>query len=462
MKSKKCLLLCMSAAILMTACQSSPEEDIVVNKNEGVLESAIEESSDGDTAKSEDIPETYQDEFMNDSGDVSVQINAKVSAVDGALPVLRVTPHEITGEEVKTWAEVLFDGQEAYEPNHTLTKNEIEAEILRYKQMASNKDRLIEEYGSESQAQSMIDDYNRKIADYESMYDTAPESVERKTSDWNFHPYDYYDAEASIRGGQADYESLKETSLLEAVSEDRMLMLTAANRSASDYVMHHIMFYRLEEGKTDIPYADTSMEDAEKIADELIDTLGLGRDNWDLALSADISISDDAVQQRLIYTPVYKEIPVIYGPTINTKSEDLYAANYEYTNLEINLYNGEIDSVWLFSPVDIVNIENEDVATISFKEASNRFKTQAQTAYTRGQWVDPEDPMHTDSQVSVKTERIRQGLFRIKEKNNNDEFLIVPVWAFESTVYLDDEAWTGDICLINAVDGSVIDASLGY
>ena len=47
--------------------------------------------------------------------------------------------------------------------------------------------------------------------------------------------------------------------------------------------------------------------------------------------------------------------------------------------------------------------------------------------------------MHTDSQVSVKTERIRQGLFRIKEKNNNDEFLIVPVWAFESTVYLDDE-----------------------
>ena len=70
--------------------------------------------------------------------------------------------------------------------------------------------------------------------------------------------------------------------------------------------------------------------------------------------------------------------------------------------------------------------------------------------------------MHTDSQVSVKTERIRQGLFRIKEKNNNDEFLIVPVWAFESTVYLDDEAWTGDICLINAVDGSVIDASLGY
>mgnify|MGYP005780694571 CR=1 FL=1 len=459
MKSKKCLLLCMSAAILMTACQSSPEEDIVVNKNEGVLESAIKDSSSQEVS---DAPDTYQDEFTNDAGDVTVQIDAQVFALNNAMPVIRVTPHEITGEEVKTWAEVLFDGQEAYEPNHTLTKNEIEAEILRYKQMASNKDRLIEEYGSESQAQSMIDDYNRKIADYESMYDTAPEAVERKTSDWNFHPYDYYDAEASIRGGQADYESLKETSLLEAVSEDRMLMLTAANRSASDYVMHHIMFYRLEEGKTDIPYADTSMEDAEKIADELIDTLGLGRDNWDLALSADISISDDAVQQRLIYTPVYEEIPVIYGPTINTKSEDLYAANYEYTNLEINLYNGEIDSVWLFSPVDIVNIENEDVATISFKEASNRFKTQAQTAYTRGQWVDPEDPMHTDSQVSVKTERIRQGLFRIKEKNNNDEFLIVPVWAFESTVYLDDEAWTGDICLINAVDGSVIDASLGY
>ncbi len=459
MKSKKCLLLYMSAAILMTACQSSPEEDIVVNKNEGVLESAIKDSSSQEVS---DAPDTYQDEFTNDAGDVTVQIDAQVSTLDNAMPVIRVTPHEITGEEVKTWAEVLFDGQEAYEPNHTLTKNEIEAEILRYKQMAADKDRLIEEYGSESQAQSMIDDYNRKIADYESMYDTAPEAVERKTSDWNFHPYDYYDAEASIRGGQADYESLKETSLLEAVSEDRMLMLTAANRSASDYVMHHIMFYRLEEGKTDIPYADTSMEDAEKIADELIDTLGLGRDNWDLALSADISISDDAVQQRLIYTPVYEEIPVIYGPTINTKSEDLYAANYEYTNLEINLYNGEIDSVWLFSPVDIVNIENEDVAVISFKEASNRFKTLAQTSYTADQWIDPEDPTFDDVQARIETTQIRQGLFRIKEKDNSGEFLIVPVWAFESNIYLNDIEWSSDICLINAVDGSVIDASLGY
>ena len=116
----------------------------------------------------------------------------------------------------------------------------------------------------------------------------------------------------------------------------------------------------------------------------------------------------------------------------------------------------------LFSPVDIVNIENEDVATISFKEASNRFKTLAQTSYTADQWIDPEDPTFDDVQARIETTQIRQGLFRIKEKDNSGEFLIVPVWAFESNIYLNDIEWSSDICLINAVDGSVIDASLGY
>ena len=230
MKSKKCLLLCISAAILMTACQPSPEEDIVVNKNEGVLESAIEESSGGDTVKSEDIPETYQDEFMNDSGDVSVRINAKVSAVDGAVTVLRVKPHEITGEEVKGWADVLFGGQEAYEPNNVLTKGELEKETLHYRQLASDRDGLIEIYGSEDAAQGMIDYYNEMISGYEGMYDAAPETYDRKLSDWTFHPYDYYDAEAAMRESREDYESLKETMLLETVSEDRTLNLSAANR----------------------------------------------------------------------------------------------------------------------------------------------------------------------------------------------------------------------------------------
>ena len=459
MKRGKSLLCVCAAIFLMTACQPSPEGDIVVNKNEGVLESAIKDSSSQEVSEA---PDTYQDEFTNDAGDVTVQIDAQVSSLDNAMPVIRVMPHEITGEEVKTWAEVLFDGQEAYEPNHTLTKSEIEAEILRYKQMATDKDRLIEEYGSESQAQSMIDDYNRKIADYESMYDTAPETSQRKLSDWAFHPYDYYDAEASVNEGQADYDSLKETDLLQTVSEDRMLMLSAANRTASDYVMHHMMFYRLEEGLEEIPYKNVTIEESGQIAEHLIEDLGLGNENWTLAYSADLSAEDEAVRQRFVYTPAYFDIPVIYGPTVDVKSEELYAANYQYTSLEINLYNGMIDSVWLFSPVDILNIENEDVAVISFEEACDRFKTLAQTSYTADQWIDPEDPTFDDVQARIETTQIRQGLFRIKEKDNSGEFLIVPVWAFESNIYLNDIEWSSDICLINAVDGSVIDASLGY
>ena len=146
-----------------------------------------------------------------------------------------------------------------------------------------------------------------------------------------------------------------------------MLMLSAANRTASDYVMHHMMFYRLEEGLEEIPYKNVTIEEGGQIAEHLIEDLGLGNENWTLAYSADLSAEDEAVRQRFVYTPAYFDIPVIYGPTVDVKSEELYAANYQYTSLEINLYNGMIDSVWLFSPVDILNIENEDVAVILLK-----------------------------------------------------------------------------------------------
>ena len=110
-----------------------------------------------------------------------------------------------------------------------------------------------------------------------------------------------------------------------------------------------------------------------------------------------------------------------------------------------------------------MNIENEDVAVISFEEACDRFKTLAQTSYTADQWIDPEDPTFDDVQARIETTQIRQGLFRIKEKDNSGEFLIVPVWAFESNSLFEMISnGRRDICLINAVDGSVIDASLGY
>lgn len=55
---KAILVSILMCSFALTACQSAPEDDIVVNKNDGVLESAIHESangSDGETKTPECI-----------------------------------------------------------------------------------------------------------------------------------------------------------------------------------------------------------------------------------------------------------------------------------------------------------------------------------------------------------------------------------------------------------------------
>ena len=56
------------------------------------------------------------------AGDMTVNVNAAVQSLEGDIPVVRVIPQEITTDEVKCWAEVLFEGQSAYEPTTVLSK----------------------------------------------------------------------------------------------------------------------------------------------------------------------------------------------------------------------------------------------------------------------------------------------------------------------------------------------------
>ncbi len=148
--------------LLLQGCQENPQEDVVVNRTDGVLESAILESagvndSEGSAGNHETAPESYTDSFVNASGDVTVTVDAYIQACNDPMPVVRIAPHDITSQEVQNWAQVLFDGHTAYEPASQLSKSEIEEQVLFYRQLAADRDGLIAEYGSEADAQVMID-----------------------------------------------------------------------------------------------------------------------------------------------------------------------------------------------------------------------------------------------------------------------------------------------------------------
>lgn len=132
MKQKvKINILIICAAIFLTACQPTPEKDIVVNKNEGVLESRI--SQEVTEAQTFDVPETVN-EGVCEGKQYSVAIDAGVQVTAlSAYPVYAIAPADFTQQEVDAVIGYFFGDRPLYAPNYTKTKSMIEDELVRTK-----------------------------------------------------------------------------------------------------------------------------------------------------------------------------------------------------------------------------------------------------------------------------------------------------------------------------------------
>lgn len=449
----------LACSFALTACQAAPEDDIVVNKNDGVLESAIHESADASDGETK-APEMYTDTFDTASATIKGEINAKVSYPAGDMPVLRVKPRDITVDEVKHWAEVLFEGNTAYEPKNVKTKSEIEEQILSYREAMSDKEKFYAEYGD------VWEYYEKMITDLEKAYETAPETYERKETDWTFHDYGYYDADASIFSYDTSGEiyDLSKTKELEIETDATALnghqgYIGVSNRDEDDFRYHNIIFYLKDFDNIDtLPDSDITEEKAMAMADEV--RLKLNLSDWEI----DSSWGDND-RYTFIYTPVYNNVAaVLPGRGVGVDADnkdDVYAANYYYESLEIEIYKGLLTEVNLQSPVEVIDSENDNVAVMELEEVVSSFKSYMQSKYTdsvlKKQGIE-------DSRAKIVVTDINCRLMRVKIKDNSDEFYMLPAWEFKGEVQV-GESYKMDldvIALINGLDGSVIDVYLGY
>lgn len=444
---------------VLSGCQPTPEQDVVVNKGNSTLEKALKEEQT--QLKTDQIPDSCKDDFSSGSGDVAITVDAEVLPVDSPLPVIRVAPHEITAEEVQRWTEVLFDGNTAYEPNVLMTKAELEEQILMLKEKLSNREALEEAFGTETE--STVKLYEEMLDTYEQDYQTAPTEQEDMLCQWKFHPLVYY---WDMKEEDMDYDELSDTWALIAVTKEADGMqrsVEATNRKESDYKMNLLWYaHRNTITMQDYtpPYQEMTADEAQAVADETLSRLGL--DDWKLASVADNSMEEQSAYV-LTYTPVLENVSVILGSGIDLQSEDMYAANYEYSSIRVYVVNGAIQAVELTSPLDIVHIENPNVNVLDFEKIYETFQNQMRMVYTRETFIDPTDPGLQGAAVECKVTQIEQGLFRIKEKNQEENFLMVPAWTFRGSVIVDGSDWgEQDFCVINAIDGSIINTAAGY
>ena len=436
MKARNYIGLMIVTSLLLSGCQATPDQDIVANKNDqqteqSKAESAAESTEDTDAEKV--VSEGYSESFASDSGDVT--INIQVDQVKARpIPVMQAEAQDISVDDVKRWSKAFFGTTEdVYEGTSQMTKSEIQKAILWRQQRINDKDRLITEEGyTEEAAEAVIQSYQEEIDNLKANYESAPEDDERQKTDWTFHPASYY-REMAEAGGDEDWSNLDKTDKLKVIGDcdGKMAYVSASNRSTPDYQLHSIMFYWDDE------------------------QAGLTDGEW--VVNAVWAIGN---QWRIQYVPSIDQIPCVYS-TIDYTADDTYASNLDYEQIDFSVTDDQIVSAEWDTPMKVTSADSQTSELKSFDELYDAFKTYMKVSTS----VSSLGLMEDDSEdAAVNITKIQQMYCRVKEKNTDNTYQYVPVYAFLGKTSVSGTEDTNDsiFCLINAIDGTIINAGLGY
>ena len=460
MKARNYIGLMIVTSLLLSGCQATPDQDIVANKNnqqteQSKAESAAESTEDTDAEKV--VSEGYSESFASDSGDVT--INIQVDQVKARpIPVMQAEAQDISVDDVKRWSKAFFGTTEdVYEGTSQMTKSEIQKAILWRQQWINDKDRLITEEGyTEEAAEAVIQSYQEEIDNLKANYESASEDDERQKTDWTFHPASYY-REMAEAGGDEDWSNLDKTDKLKVIGDcdGKMAYVSASNRSTPDYQLHSIMFYWDDEqaGLNSNGKSSISQEEAVKLTDQKLKKLTDGE--W--VVNAVWAIGN---QWRIQYVPSIDQIPCVYS-TIDYTADDTYASNLDYEQIDFSVTDDQIVSAEWDTPMKVTSADSQTSELKSFDELYDAFKTYMKVSTS----VSSLGLMEDDSEdAAVNITKIQQMYCRVKEKNTDNTYQYVPVYAFLGKISVSGTEDTNDsiFCLINAIDGTIINAGLGY
>jgi hypothetical protein len=459
-------LLLIVVMFLIVACQPTPDDPVVVGKNDELERKIMETANPQVSFKTE---EKWQDTVDTENSGVKILINASIEIPSvSEYPVMEVRPHEFTQENAQKLIDQLAEGQPLYELGKSRTKNEIEQDIV-------NIEAEIERVKNdptfaENSRQLAIDSYTEQLDQLKREYESAPADDERKPGAVEFKesddPESGYDKIIQL---EADLGKTRPAKFTIRVSNDNISNVMAYNNIDSNYLEGFEAADRLEG-------LNITKQEAQKVAEDFLHDMGIS--NMQLASSkaaADVTGLSDEEYSKAISDPNRKKyymfdfcrningIPVTYvEPCYGIQSGDEVSTGYDKVWLKEELQiciddSGIIRFYWGY-PGDAGDILNPNVLLKDFEEIKEIFKQQIcyQKLWTM--------PGMSNSQIDIKD--IKLGLIRVRMKDKGT-YVMLPVWDFigDWTYNLSPvETKETDVSFltINAIDGSIINRYLGY
>ncbi|MEN6340519.1 MAG: DUF6034 family protein [Clostridiaceae bacterium] len=487
------LMLAFALAVSLCACQKTGKAENGASQLQ-VEKLSLEQPQEAAPQTSDyDLPAgNYIWDETRVDGNLRIHADAAVETPEETLATADVTANGFTQAQISGLFNSLFAGQNvtATIGNNVQTKDEIKVQLDKMKQAL--EDGTYAEYGFNRE------EYEKAIEEQEQAYRDAPvsDTSEQIASDGTLQQTDQGDGAFFTLNAKSELGSQFTVNSYPADHASQLQSTCSYTRNgAPDYNMTDGVAYSEgdvlpEQAKGSL---NTTYTDAKALADGLLSAAGV-----DSALLAVYVVGDrqtgesDGVESsanHFAYTFLYERV-VSGAPVAADVWEDNTADGmpWNYEQIKITVDDGGIASFYWREPLSLTGEAKQAGTLLTFPQAQEIFETIAPIAY--GAQTTSANPSLDRVEIDLSVSRVQLCLLRVwadpsAEKTEKTGSL-VPAWVFYGDVvnhvfWKDGTAYDAYyrqgmngaggsafckgptiVFAINALDGSVIDPSVGY
>ena len=448
--------------LLFGGCQPTPTEEYTMKKDTERMLDQAGITEDGTAISDIGIPNgKYVYEAADTSGRLHIKADAKiiVPAVE-KLPVARVSRGRFTIRDLENLSHILGVGGIPVSQDTSFPKEYYLPQLNQLMEMRQNG--KLDKYSSVEELDKAIRELMEKVAQ-------APEVARATEPDLSFTSMEGGGETASLRWirNNAVLASLSVVNaeyIRDVTLRAEFSTLTAQGLSVT------LNYEQIRNPNFKKPAI--SETDAMNIAQAAIDGLDL-KDfvctGKRMAALYNSTIAAEDGERQGLYEFMFTRS--VNGTAITYTNEDMAAdpgridvaaKPWLYEKIRIFIDDEGIFALVWNAPHVLEEVEYKAVSLLPFEKIRGIFESMIMV---KNKQVE-DGTLLRDKNITVTA--VRLGLMRIIEKDNNDTAYLVPVWDFFGTYDSDGgtlvigEDGYESLLTINAVDGSVIDRTLGY
>ena len=491
---KHILIMILAALLLFVACQPTPENPIVVGKDQTEMlnkakETLAPEKLEQSLRERLNVPDRYT--YSYHKGDLTIDADAEIVVPDGELPIVRVFPREFDQATVTTLWNVLIGDTPMQIQQEGMTKAEIAEELEAM--IAALDANEPQAFGFET-----VEQLEKRITLYQKKYNEAPDVLDGEPADGTLYTESEYDnsgnvtashtcvraqsKEAGIRfivSNGYDNDAPVKTILYDDIGREIGYSVRSVERKSS------FVFIKDNDPHVGCYVWDDELRPSDGIPEKAAHSIGILPQNaWDTAqkLLEDMDLSDayrlqriflitdvgpDNIPREYAYRIVCTHVvngaqTLMIGNADDEGADDPFVPSWQFERFYIDVGDDGVYCIQHETPLAVGETILTQTNLLPFSEIQAIIKKMLPIMYEN------ETDDYDGKSFEKHIDRVELGLWRVREQNRIDRGLLVPVWAiYAVTAEIDSYinfAWRSyePILLINAVDGTIIDPLLGY